>query len=127
MNSEVKQQIADLQSSAAALADLLARVRDEGQSVNEDWRWVEQFLKIILKFQKELSVGVQTRDPVVIRHAGGQFRGIRKYFSDMPPDWSKQYKELSRQVSETAGRGGKVASAINPFDAASLAEIQRSL
>jgi len=131
--AELKRSIADLQSSSSALADVLARVRDEGRTIadrgNKDvnWEWVQQALENIRAYQEELSKGLRTRDPILIYHAADKFRSIRKYFLDTSLEWSKMEQDLENQASETAARGGKVASAINPLDASSLDEIQRSL
>lgn len=130
---ELKRSIAELQSSGSALIDVLTRVRDEGRTIadrgNKDvnWKWVEQALANIRAYQKELSEGIRKRDPIVISHAAWKFMSIVKYFEDTSLEWSKLEKDLDDQVSDTAARGGEVGSAIDPFDASSLAEIQRSL
>ena len=131
--AEFKQHIAELQSRAEALADVLTRILEEGKALagragkEIDWHWVEQALANIRAYQKELSAAAAARDAKLLLHAARKFASIRKYFEDSAPDWSNRHDELLRQASMTADKGGEIASSIDPFDPVNLADIQRSL
>jgi hypothetical protein len=130
---QLKQRIEELQLSSTALADVLARVRDEGRILADrkgaevNWQWVEQALANIRAYQNEFSQALENRDPIVLRHAAEKFVSIRKYFADTPLEWSTLENDLQNSASTTAEKAGHVAFSIDPFDPVNVAEMKRLL
>lgn len=133
VTDELKQQIDALSAEAKAMVQLLTRMRDEGRTMAQrpgakvNWQWVDQAVTNLQNYSASLDKSIALRDPTAIAYAAEQFVSLRKYFEDTSLTWSRLESDVRQGVSQLATQAGKVAFAINPFDAQNVADVRRVL